>query len=606
VRGADSELRINPAERYQTIDGFGASIAYMQGEVFQMKEPYRTQALDLLFKDLGATILRIRVDNTTAAAKDQYQFAKDKAQVWTAQQAVKRGIKTVIASSWSAPAWMKDNNQLQDGGHVKPECYQDIANWYVAYLKQYREKFGLPIDYVSFTNEPDFSGAYDSMNVTPDEYLSIAKMIAGSLKKAGIPTKLFGPETEGTALAVSNYAPKILGDDSPMGLFGVHTYAANNLPELAKIQPTYKVPVWVTEYSKLNKDKETGIDESLTIARHIHDVLTIGNANAFLYWGYWWDSGPQGLITASGFDSYFEPSKRYYMFKQFAKFVRPGAVRIGASATGTGLQVSAYENGSNLTMVVINKSAAAQKLNLVVPGNADLTVYMTSEDKDCVPSGKVSIKNGQPTPFNVPARAILTLTGDWTYDKSAVKPVATSPKENTATPAAPASGTKMLLTGFENEAENQAGLDTYNGPKSTVKADVVSDIAHDGKFAVKVTFDSNDWIGALWTLTPKTGDWTGMNNISYWVYTDAAKTSFNPVVEDAGMEQFMGRSPITLNGTGWHQVVIPLSQFASRTDYQNKGAKINGSIDFPVHSFHFLATIYGKGSLYIDQIEVTP
>lgn len=415
---ADPELRIDPTQRYQTIDGFGASIAYLQGEIFQMKEPYRSEALDLLFKDLGTTILRIRVDNTTAPARGEYQFTKDRAQVWTAQQALKRGVQTVIASTWSAPAWMKDNNRLQDGGHIKPECYGDVADWYAAYLKQYREKFGIPIDYLSLSNEPDLATTYDSMLVTPEEYAKISRMIADRLRAEGIPTKLAGPETMGSADAIFKYAPYILGQDSPLGLFGVHTYASNSLPDLAEIGPAHHIPVWVTEYSKLNKDKETGIDESLTIAQHIHDTLTIGNVNAFLYWGYWWEQGPQGLIIASGFDSYFEPTKRYYMFKQFAKFVRPGAVRIGADAGKTGLQVSAYENGSNLAVVIINKSETAKELKLNLPGDANLAIYVTSEEQDCAPQGKVSVKNGQATTVHIPARAILTLTGDWQYEKT--------------------------------------------------------------------------------------------------------------------------------------------------------------------------------------------
>lgn len=605
VNAADPELRINPGDRFQTIDGFGASIAYMQGELFKMKEPYRSQCADLLFKDLGATILRLRVDNTTEFAKDEFTFNKDSAQVWTAQQAMKRGIQKIIASTWSAPAWMKDNNQLMDGGHIKPENYDAVAKWYAVYLKQYREKFGVPIDYISLTNEPDLATSYDSMLVTPEEYGKLARTIDARLKADGIPTKLFGPETMGSADAVGKYAPFILGADSPMGMFGTHTYAANDLPGLAEIGPKYHIPVWVTEYAKLQKDREKGIDESLTIANHINTALTVGNVNAFLYWGYWWDeTSPQGLILASAFDSYFETTKRYFMFKQFAKFIRPGAVRIGIDAGSTGLGVSAYENGANLTVLIINKSAAECKMNLVLPGDATLTVYETSDAKDCEQTGKVLVKNGQPTPVVIPANAIITLTGNWKYDKSAVKATdKTSTSAKTETPATDKPGKILPVTGFEDTAENTSGIGTYNGPKSEVKTEIVSDIVHEGKYAIKISYQCADWIGVLWNLTPKTGDWTGMTAVSYWIYSDGTKVTFNPVLEDAQMEQFMLSSPITINWTGWHQVIVPISQFRSRTDYQPKEGKINGTIDYPARNFHFMANIGGKGTLYVDQIE---
>lgn len=610
VLGAEPSLWVNPEVQYQTIDGFGASIAFVTKEVFVMKEPYRTQVLDLLFKDLGTTILRFKTDVNTESMNDNadpfvtdwnnLHFNKDAAQVFVTKQAIARGIKTIISSTWSPPAWMKDNGMLQDGGHVKPECYEEYAEWAAAYIKGYKEKHGINIDVFSITNEPDLATTYDSLLVTPDEYVSLAKAIRNRFKKEGITTKLAGPETMGTVRAVQGFAPKLLAEPRSLDIMGVHTYAENDLPTLAKIGQQYQIPLWVTEWSKLRKDKEKGIDESLTLASHIHEALAIGNVNAFLYWGYWWDEvTPQGLIIASGLDSYYETTKRYYMFKQFSKFIRPGMVRIDAGSDFPTLKVSAYKNDKNLTMVIINKSGPQQKIQLNLPGDGTLDIYETSEEKDSAKTGSIAIKGGQPTSLTIPANAMLTLSGPWKHNPA----LKVEKKKETAveTPAA-ASSKKIGIADFES-SDGQIG--SYNGPKSSIAVTASSENVHNGAKSAKVTFACQDWVGATWTLTQGTGNWNEMKYLRFWMYGDDSGILFNFVLEDAGDEQFQLTSPLRVDWSGWKQISIPLAEFQSRTDWQASHAKVNRNLDYNIKGIHFFTNNQGEGTYFIDDIEVT-
>lgn len=608
VFGAEHTLWINPDVQHQTIDGFGASIAFVTKEVFVMKEPYRTEVLDLLFKDLGTTILRFKTDVNTESMNDNtdpfvtdwnnLHFNKDAAQVFVTKQALARGITTIISSTWSPPAWMKDNGMLQDGGHVKPECYEEYAEWAAAYIKGYKEKHGINIDVFSITNEPDLATTYDSLLVTPDEYVSIAKAIRDRFKKEGIATKLAGPETMGTVRAVQGFAPKLLAEPRSIDIMGVHTYAENDLPALAKIGRQYQIPLWVTEWSKLRKDKEKGIDESLTLASHIHEALAFGNVNAFLYWGYWWDEvTPQGLIIASGLDSYYETTKRYFMFKHFSKFIRPGMVRIDAGSDLPTLKVSAYKNDQNLTMVIINKSGPRQTIQLNLPGDGTLDIYETSEQKDCAKTGSITVKGGQPTSLTIPANAMLTLSGPWKHNPSLK--IKTEKEKSVETVAS--SKNVMKITDFES-GDSQIG--TYQGPQSTVAVTASDDMAHDGKKSAKIVFDCKDWVGATWLLTPGTGDWSKMSHLRFWLYGDNSNTAFNFVLEETDGEQFQLTSPKHIDWSGWKQVTIPIVDFKSRTDWQASNAKVNRKLDYPIKTIHFFTNNQGNGTLYIDGIEV--
>jgi glucosylceramidase len=60
----------------------------------------------------------------------------------------------VMASPWSAPAWMKTTGSLVKG-QLKPEAYPVYADFFARYVEG-AAKLGVPTDYLSIQNEPDF------------------------------------------------------------------------------------------------------------------------------------------------------------------------------------------------------------------------------------------------------------------------------------------------------------------------------------------------------------------------------------------------------------------------------------------------------------------
>ena len=56
-------------------------------------------------------------------------------QLWLTLEAKnKYHINKLVFSTWSAPAWMKSNGKVSNG-KLKPECYQDFANYLAAFTK---------------------------------------------------------------------------------------------------------------------------------------------------------------------------------------------------------------------------------------------------------------------------------------------------------------------------------------------------------------------------------------------------------------------------------------------------------------------------------------
>src|SRR5581483_6771843 len=94
-----------------------------------------------------------------------------------------------------------------------------------------------------------------------------------------------------------------------------------------------------------------------TWAQSIHNGLTSANLSAYLYW--WGVIGDRtdnegvillnnGTVTTSG---------RLWALANYSRFIRPGAVRIGATSGDSNLKVSVYINtNGTVSIAVLNTS----------------------------------------------------------------------------------------------------------------------------------------------------------------------------------------------------------------------------------------------------------
>lgn len=110
----------------------------------------------------------------------------------------------IIASAWTAPAWLKDNNDWYvsgnpannfsgTGGVLKPECESIFANYLVKYLNAYHKE-GVDIWGITPVNEPlGNNGHWESMHFSPQSQNSFIKHHLGpALHKSDYKkTKLF-------------------------------------------------------------------------------------------------------------------------------------------------------------------------------------------------------------------------------------------------------------------------------------------------------------------------------------------------------------------------------------------------------------------------------
>jgi glucuronoarabinoxylan endo-1,4-beta-xylanase len=331
------------------------------------------------------------------------------------------------AINWSAPdIW----------GHLKKDKYNDYADLLADYAKNFRTNMGAALAVLSVQNEPNMKVGYESCYWTGNDIRDFLKVIRSRFPGKGVTLGAGGlgimvPEYENFDVNFNAMIKPSLDDSQAAGVLthiALHQY--NGGYDLSEKAGAKEFPgitgsgrrFWQTEVSNTGGDKNphTGtntIDNAIYFARMIHFDLTLTQVNAFLYWWLWTnnDSNPNfpgALATVSG--STVTAGLRLYAMGQYARFIRPGWVRIDTDTEPAGLYYSAYKNPNSkeIAVVLINDtdSAVTSPVTLNGASFASLSLWRTSESEKLQPIGPQTITNGDTT-VTLPAKSVSTLYG---------------------------------------------------------------------------------------------------------------------------------------------------------------------------------------------------
>jgi len=405
LSGTADELnvQIDPSKRFQTIDGFGAHVVDIGG-FYRRLDPQEQQKLMDLLANLDAPILRIGVPPDIERTNDNddpnqfnwsgFDFHMEPLVLQALRDFLAKGtVRTIIASCWSPPAWMKDNNNLI-GGKIKPEYYPEFAEFLAAFVIGMKQTHGFQVDIISLLNEPGIIPPWLSTATSPEELRELLKVVGAKFKALGLQTKIAVPDTARVSGLRSNaitYAQTILADPQAAqyaDLIVTHQYgetpsAPQDWEGLRRLVDSYGKPLWQTEMGTTLR--QTELEDALLVAWLIYRALTVGNVRAWLYWAYFTGGTDEGSFTGPVWipNGQITVPKRYWAFWHFSKFVRPGSVRIAATADNPNLLVSAYEQGGQIVIVAINPSRMPQAARFMLPGlSGTVTHYETTAALD--------------------------------------------------------------------------------------------------------------------------------------------------------------------------------------------------------------------------------
>ncbi|MET8162631.1 cellulose binding domain-containing protein, partial [Sphaerisporangium sp. NPDC005289] len=380
---------INPAAQRQTIRGFGgmAHAAW----IGDLTAAQRDTAFGNGDGKLGFSVLRIPVN------ENQSDWSRDLA---TAKRAVELGA-TVFASPWNPPAGMTETFTRGSQTNAKRLKYSS----YAAYAKHlndfttYMRNNGVNLYAISVQNEPDY--AQDWTWWTSAEIVRFLRENAGS-----IGTRVIAPES---FQYIKSMSDPILNDATALAnvdIIGAHLYGTSysNFPYPLFKQKGAGKELWMTEvYYPNSTDSGDLWPQALDVGEHIHHAMVDAEFQTYVWWTIRRSYGP---MREDG-----QISKRGAMMAQFARFVRPGYVRIDATANpASNVYVSAYRNGDAVVIVAVNKntSAVSQQFTLSnTTASGSVSSWVTDANRNVASQAATSMSNGSLT-VTLPARSMTT------------------------------------------------------------------------------------------------------------------------------------------------------------------------------------------------------
>jgi glucuronoarabinoxylan endo-1,4-beta-xylanase len=395
-------ITVAPDTSYQTMQGFGAALAYYEG--WLTAHPNKSEIYEAIFGELSLDILRLR----NAVEYDPGMIGRAKEFVEAAQSSLGKPID-VLVSSWGPPGTLKSNGNKSNGGTLRYTIndgtvqfdYAGFAHWWNRSLDEYNAN-GIYPTYISLQNEPDFTASYESCRFDPSEKITNTDTIAGYNKalravhdsitmRTNVP-KILGPETVGIGYnAVENYVNALdisLLDGIAHHLYhGVNAnnpYASSDFSKVGALHP--EVPHYQTEYS---------LGDWWSLAGLIYKSLHDENVAAYLYWELIWDG--DGLVSLDfpwNSSQWQDPQKGYtktkdfFVFKQYSAFIHPGWQRVASGQSTDAHKILTFvsPDRDSAATVIINTSSSEQLTAAIAIRDYKVTesqVYRTSAEMDC-------------------------------------------------------------------------------------------------------------------------------------------------------------------------------------------------------------------------------
>ena len=396
-----TKINIDPATTYQVIDGFGASMTDSSAWLIQyeLSAPQREALMDQLFSPtagIGISIMRVPMGASDFALSpytyddmpagqtdpnlDYFSIAHDQAYIIPAlldALSYCDDLKTV-ASPWSPPGWMKNNDSLW-GGSLLSQYYDEYAEYFVRFIQAY-EAAGVPVYAITPQNEP-LNDTTDMPAATMATYQQSA-FVGDHLGPA------FAAEDIDTRILVfdHNWAdwnyPVVVMNDAEAGPYiagaAFHGYegSASDQSSFHAYHPDAEIHFteitgggWSTDFS----------DNLMWGMRDIIIDTTRNWSRSVIYWNIALDqnNGPRiggctdcrGVVTINTNSGEVSYEVEYYVIGHASKFVRPGARRIASDSISGTIETVAFRNpDSTIALIAVNPSSAARWFDVVVDG----------------------------------------------------------------------------------------------------------------------------------------------------------------------------------------------------------------------------------------------
>lgn len=384
IEGDAARIVIDPADKHQDWIGAGAAITDAAASlIWKQSEEQRSALLHELFdpEEGSFSTIRIPLGSCEPASQPYYTYddvpfgehdsslskfsigeglpgAKDatkdlKYVVPVVQEILKiNPAVKVMASPWSAPAWMKNTGELKMGGHLRfgeytgngydqmKDTFEGVyAQYFVRYIEEYK-KLGIPIYAISIQNEPSNAAAWPAMIWNISELAEFGyKYLRPALNRSFPETKLFF--WDGSLNVLTEPIAKYITSEQAGAFdgFAFHTYDG---PYTSLFKASRSFPNWMLAMTERRcMIEETPEDASHIMFGLIGNWLVRNGLGMIDLWNMALDerglpnmvgsTGRRGVVTIDHTTGKVQRNLEYYMLRNFGQDVVPGSKVIGST-----------------------------------------------------------------------------------------------------------------------------------------------------------------------------------------------------------------------------------------------------------------------------------
>lgn len=423
LKEGGTQIEIDPAVTYQTIEGFGASMTDASVYLLsQMPEEALNEVMVKLFdneKGIGASIIRNPIgscdfsleyytyDDMPAGEEDwelehfDASRAQDQINIVKKAKSVNSDIKLIL-SPWTAPAWMKTGQDITgvDGGSLRRDCYDVYAEYLTKCVKAY-EDADLPVYAMTPQNEMYLPAQWAGMTWDWEDMSNFVNDdLRPTLTEAGLNTKILNMDHNWSYVEEANNIMSATYNSAD----GIAYHWYSGQPEAMKETANY-FPDKLIYMTEGTNTKPENMSRFLKLTSMIARSL-YSNANAYLVWNYVLlpEGGPclfPTAMTNSPIVYYDDDTQEvyygndFYALAHFSKYMQVGAVRVDSTDTGADSEyklcnVVVLNPDGTMTAVIVNSNKedvtckmvmGEQVMEVTAPAKSTITLTWEATNK---------------------------------------------------------------------------------------------------------------------------------------------------------------------------------------------------------------------------------
>jgi glucosylceramidase len=399
---------VDPSKQFETFIGIGGALTDASAETFAALPPNRQQDfIDAYFdprKGIGYTLARTNIHSCDFSSEsytyiaegdrslESFNIAHDEQYripfIKRAIAATRNNLK-IFASPWSPPAFMKTNNDMLHGGHLKQQFSRPWADYFAKFIQAY-ERAGVPIWGVTIQNEPMATQKWESCIFTAEEERDFLKYNLGpTLRREGLADKKIIIWDHNRDLIYQRASTLLKDPEAAKYVWGIgyHWYEPwsggemmfDNVDLVRETYPNKHLMFTEGCVDVFN----AGRLHDWTLGEHYGTSMIHDFNNGTVGWTDWnvlldekggpnhvqnYCFAPVHADTKNGTLTY---TNSFYYIGHFSKFIRPGAKRIACSASRSSLLATAFANASGaIATIVMNKTEKPVNYLVWTNGNA--------------------------------------------------------------------------------------------------------------------------------------------------------------------------------------------------------------------------------------------